>query len=63
MSEYSAAQIMVIATALRESENPQGDKSATKSLKAQPRVSRSVLLELARKNNADVQDMREHSDA
>lgn len=53
MGDYSAAQIMVIISALHESEKPSGKP---KSLKEQPKVSRSVLLELARKHNADVMD-------
>lgn len=57
MGDYSAAQIMVIISALREPEKPSGK---AKGLKEQPKVSRSVLLELARKHNADVVDGAEH---
>jgi hypothetical protein len=59
MRTYTAAQIMVIVEALREHDPEAEKKRVAKGLKAQPRVSRNVLLELARKNNPDVKDIKE----
>jgi hypothetical protein len=56
MGDYSAAQIMVIISALHEPEKPSGKP---KGLKDQPKVSRSVMLELARKHNTDIVDRAE----
>lgn len=56
MADYSAAQIMVIVASLREPEKQTAGKPPHKSLKQQPRVNRSVLLELARKHNENVVD-------
>lgn len=58
MSQMSAAQVMVVVTALREDDAP--DKSAAKrpNLRAQPRVPRDVLLALARQHDSSVGDMK-----
>jgi len=53
----SAAQLAVILAALQDREVGEADAKA-KPLKEQPRVSRSVMLELAKRTNQTVVDAK-----
>lgn len=60
MTQYSAAEIMIILAALQEDAPvAKTGKPAEKKLSQQPRVNRKVMLELARKQDATVVDVQE----
>lgn len=56
-ADMSAAQLAVILAALQDREVGEAD-SKQKPLKEQPRVSRSVMLELAKRTNQTVVDAK-----
>lgn len=62
MSQYSAAEVMLILAALQEdAPATKSSKQPEKDLRKQPRVNRKVMLELARKQDATVVDVQERA--
>jgi hypothetical protein len=62
MAQLTAAQTVVLITALREDTPAASGAPVEKGLRAQPRVNRSVLLALARQQDATVLDVKADRD-